>query len=148
MQNPDIQADLIARLQAQLQAPAGDFVTVEPAWQMSTLKDPYSQAPAAYVYLHAEGAAGDADPQTTCPRQRVSLVYGVYLVVSADDFSARAQDVRQALFGWVPSERHEPMALRSGERINNGAEGIGEPFVQYRQLWSVDTWLMSRNDTP
>ena len=142
MNNPDIQAELLARLQDRL---GTEWRAIGNAWDMPELDNLHDDVPAVFVYLHADGADGKADPQTTCPRQRISMVYGVFAVVPGPQFVERMHDIRKALFGWVPSEHHEPMALRSGERVNNGTGEITGPFVAYRQLWSVDTWLMSRN---
>lgn len=143
MQNPDIQPALIERLNAE----CGDlFAVIDDAWNAPPVERLYETTPAAYVFLYAEGPDRDADPETICPRQRVTFVYAVHLVVNGEQFRDISHRVREALFGWCPTEQHEPMALRAGERITGGKSPVGGLYVEYQQRWSVDTWL--RNNTP
>jgi|AntDeeMetagen285_2_1112576.scaffolds.fasta_scaffold00458_11 hypothetical protein len=139
MQNPDIQPALIERLRAE----CGDtFPVIEDAWNAPPAERLYETTPAAYVFLYHEGPAGGSEPETTCPRQRVTMVYAVHLVVPSETFREDAHRIREALFGWCPTEQHEPMATRGGERLNGAIGGL---YVEYRQLWSVDTWLRNNN---
>jgi|GEM_PF-1058183 len=143
MQNPDIQPDLMQRLRDQ----CGDvFEVIEDAWNAPPAERLHETTPAAYVFLFQEGPDRNSEPETLCPRQRVTFVYAVHLVVSGAQFTGVSQSVRDALFGWCPTEQHEPMASRGGERIYGGQSPLGGLYIEYQQRWSVDTWL--RNNDP
>lgn len=134
MSQPDIQADLISRLQAM----CPNLVSVEEAWFMQPLDELAQQTPAAFVYLAEDGASGDIE--TTCPRQPVTLNYGIWLVCKRTDFLSQRADIRNALFAWVPSEQHNPVAYAGGKADLRGA------YIWWREHWTVDTWY--RIQTP
>lgn len=143
MQNPDIQAALLDRLRDQC---SDLFRIIDDAWNAPPVDRLYETTPAAYVFLHTEGPDRGSEPDTLCPRQRVTFVYAVHVVVNGAQFVEATHRLREALFGWCPTEQHEPMASRGGERVTGGQSPIGGLFIEYRQLWSVDTWL--RTNTP
>lgn len=128
MHQPDIQPELIARLQAQ----CPDMVSVQEAWFMEPLDNLGTETPAAFVYLSEDGATGE--PQTTCPRQPVTLSYGVWLVCRRADFRPQRDAIRAALFGWVPSDQHSVVGYKGGK-----ADIRGE-YIWWREFWNVDTW--------
>lgn len=129
MNDPDVQPELIARLAAL----CPDLMRCEDAWFMEPLDRLHEETPAAFVYLHKDGPAGGAE--TICPRQRVTMIYGIWLVCPLEMFRAQRQAIRNAVFGWCPSERHEPFVFRGGENDLRGE------YAWWKDLWSVDTWL-------
>ncbi|MES1927539.1 hypothetical protein [Salinisphaera sp. T31B1] len=142
MQNPDIQPALIERLKDRC---SDVFAVIDDAWNAPAIEQLYETTPAAYVFLQAEGPDRNADPETNCPRQRVTFVYAVHLVVNGEQFRDVAHRVREALFGWGPTEQHLPMANRGGERMAGGRSPLGGLYIEYQQRWSVDTWLRNNN---
>ena len=132
MTDPDIQPALIQRLSDQ----TSGFVTVSDAWFMAPIDDLAAETPACFVYLVEDGAA--ADPVTLRPRQAVTLVYGVWLVCPREQFRRQRQQVRAALFGWVPTEYHEPLAYAKGHTSD-----LRGDTVWWLERWSVDTTLFT-----
>tara|TARA_B100002049_G_scaffold217769_1_gene184491 strand:- start:83 stop:481 length:399 start_codon:yes stop_codon:yes gene_type:complete len=128
--DPDIQPALIERLDTYCPA----FESVSDAWFMAPLDNLDAELPMAAVYLHQDGP--DGDPDTLRGRQRLTLVYGVWIVCARDEFRDHRHAVREALHGWVPTEHHEPLAYAGGQTSD-----IRGAHVWWLERWSVDTWL-------
>lgn len=133
MTDPDIIDALIARLHAEIPA----LQTVEEAWFHKPLEEFSSQLPAVLPYLARDAGAGDA--QTLCPRQPLTVTYGLWLVCRRPERQGLRQALRETLFGWQPSERHDPMQYVGGQL--NDVKGSLIWWIEY---WSVDTHLSRR----
>ena len=130
MLDPDVTLALIAHIRAQ----CPDLVTVDEAPFAEPIDHFDAQTPAALVYLAEDAAAAEVD--TVRPVQRIGMTYGVWLVCKREDFRAQRHALRAAVFGWVPSEAHEPFAYRGGT-MND----IRGDLIWWREFWTVDTWL-------
>lgn len=131
MIDPDIQTQFIERIASEC-----DFVTVEQAWFMKPV-ELRTDLPACFTYLAEDGPSGDIN--TISPRQRTTLVYGVWLVCRRDEFQAKRHELREALFGWTPTEHHTPMAYAGGQTSD-----LQGDIVWWLERWSTDTQLTNR----
>ena len=130
--------DVIEPLLAQLTAGCPSAATVEEAWFAAPLDHFDVQCPAVLAYLAEERPAGSTE--TLRPVQRVTLVYGVWLVCSRAEFRTVRQQVSDALFGHQFGEEYEPAVYIGGK-----VDDIRGDYIWWREFWAIDTW---RRATP
>ncbi|MES3674604.1 hypothetical protein QC589_01470 [Halomonas elongata] len=130
MTDPDIIDAMLQRVRDQCPG----LAIVDEAWFAEPIDNFDTQTPAALIYLAEDGAAGE--PETIRPTQRITLSYGIWLVIKRPDFRAQRQALREALMGWEPTAEHEPMAYRGGQTTDIRGE-----LIWWREFWNVDTWL-------
>lgn len=130
MTDPDIFSLLLARLRAECTG----FAVVDEAWFAAPIDNFDVDTPACLAYLAEDGAAGEAE--TLRPVQPLTLSYGIWIVTPRDRYRDMRQSVRAALFGWCPSERHNPLAYTGGQTTDIRGE-----FVWWREFWSIDTHI-------
>lgn len=130
MNDPDITPLVLERIRAE----TSGFQTIDEAWFAAPIDDFGAQTPACLAYLAEDGA--DGEPETLRPVQAITLSYGLWIVTPRDQFRDLRQSIREALFGWQPSEHHDPLAYRGGQTTDIRGE-----FVWWREFWTTDTHL-------
>ena len=132
--------DVIEALLAKLAIDCPSAETVDEAWFAAPLDNLDQECPAILAYLAEERPAGSVE--TLRPVQRVTLVYGIWLVCSRADFRIVRQQVSDSLFGHQFGERYDPTVYMGGK-----VDDIRGDLIWWREYWSIDTWRRAKTQT-
>lgn len=125
-------ANVIALMLDRLQGVPG-ISTLEEAWFAKPLDDLGADTPALLPYLSGEDADEVADLRQT---QLVVQTFDLWLICPRAQFKPLRDEVRRALKGWQPSERHTLMSY-----VNGRTENIIGPMIWWRERWQTSSHI-------